>query len=194
MNKNDQIDFTEDLKEAVKCMKNGGIILYPTDTIWGIGCDARNSEAVKRIYKLKQRADSKSMLVLVNNEAALERIVEDIPEVAWELLEAAVNPMTIIYDNAKGIASELLAENNSLGVRITKERFSQELCKRFGSPVVSTSANLSGEKSPSFFDEIPEEIKKGVDYIVKYRQNDKEPKSPSNIIKLSKGGIVKILR
>lgn len=194
MNKNDQIDFTEDLKEAVKCMKNGGIILYPTDTIWGIGCDARNSEAVKRIYKLKHRADSKSMLVLVNNEAALERIVEDIPEVAWELLEAAVNPMTIIYDNAKGIASELLAENNSLGVRITKERFSQELCKRFGSPVVSTSANISGEKSPSFFDEIPEEIKKGVDYIVKYRQNDKEPKSPSNIIKLSKGGIVKILR
>lgn len=192
--KENPIDFSEDLKEALQCLKEGGIILYPTDTVWGIGCDARNSEAVKKIYDLKKRADSKSMLVLVNNEANLEKIVEEIPDVTWNLLEAAVNPLTLIYDNAKGVAPELIAEDGSLGIRITKERFSNELCKRLGAPIVSTSANISGEKSPSFFREISEEIKKGVDYVVKYRQDREESKSPSNIIKISKGGVVKIIR
>ena len=191
--KENPIDFSEDLKEALQCLKEGGIILYPTDTVWGIGCDARNSEAVKKIYDLKKRADSKSMLVLVNNEANLEKIVEEIPDVTWNLLEAAVNPLTLIYDNAKGVAPELIAEDGSLGIRITKERFSNELCKRLGAPIVSTSANISGEKSPSFFREISEEIKKGVDYIVKYNQDYEESKSPSNIIKISKGGVVKII-
>ena len=192
--KENPIDFSEDLKEALQCLKEGGIILYPTDTVWGIGCDARNSGAVKKIYDLKKRADSKSMLVLVNNEDTLEKIVEEIPDVTWDLLEAAVNPLTLIYDNAKGVAPELIAEDGSLGIRITKERFSNELCKRLGAPIVSTSANISGEKSPSFFREISEEIKKGVDYIVKYRQDREESKSPSNIIKISKGGVVKIIR
>lgn len=192
--KENPIDFSEDLKEALQCLKEGGIILYPTDTVWGIGCDARNSEAVKKIYDLKKRADSKSMLVLVNNEVTLEKIVEEIPDVTWDLLEAAVNPLTLIYDNAKGVAPELIAEDGSLGIRITKEKFSNELCKRLGAPIVSTSANISGEKSPSFFREISEEIKKGVDYIVKYHQDDEESKSPSNIIKISKGGVVKIIR
>lgn len=187
-------EYNEDLKFAVDCLKKGGIILYPTDTIWGIGCDATNSEAVKKIYRLKQRADSMSMLTLVNNEAALERIVEDIPDVAWELIESAVNPITIIYDNAKGVAPELLADDGSLGIRITKEKFSNELCKRLGHPLVSTSANISGKKSPAFFNQISEEIKKGVDYIVDYRQNDFTPHSPSNIIKISKGGIFKVIR
>lgn len=190
----DKADFTEDLKNAVQCLKKGGIILYPTDTVWGIGCDARNSEAVKKIYQLKRRADSKSMLVLVNNKNALEKTVEDIPEITWDLLEAAVNPITIIYDNAKGVAQELLADDGSLGIRVTKDFFSNELCKRLGAPLVSTSANISGEKTPSFFNEISEVIKSGVDYIVRYRQDDLTPNSPSNIVKLSKGGVIKIIR
>lgn len=187
-------DTSEDLKEAVNCLRNGGIILYPTDTIWGIGCDATNSEAVKKIFALKKRADSKSMLVLVNNEVALERLVDEIPEIAWDLLSAAVNPLTVIYDNAHGIAPELLSEDGSLGIRITKERFSSELCRRLRQPIVSTSANLSGGKSPSNFEEIPEEIKNGVDYIVKYRQIDQSHNTPSNIIKLSHKGEIKIIR
>lgn len=189
-----KVDFSNDIKSAVDCLKKGGIILYPTDTIWGIGCDATNSDAVKRIYELKKRADSKSMLVLVNNESSLERIVEEIPDVAWELLEAAVNPLTIIYDNAHDVAPELLAEDGSLGIRITHESFSNELCKRLGKPLVSTSANISGEKAPTNFRDISEEIKNAVDYIVNYRQTDSEEKSASNIIKLSKGGIFKIIR
>ena len=184
----------EDLNEALECLRKGGIILYPTDTIWGIGCDARNSDAVKRIYKLKKREDSKSMLVLTNNEAGLEKITEEIPDITWELLNAVVNPLTIIYDNAHGVAPELIAEDGSLGIRITKERFSNELCKRLRGPLVSTSANISGEKSPSSFKEITEEIKNGVDYIVKFRQEESANKQPSNIIKLGKGGVIKIIR
>ena len=184
----------EDLNEALECLRKGGIILYPTDTIWGIGCDARNSDAVKRIYKLKKREDSKSMLVLTNNEAGLEKITEEIPDITWELLNAVINPLTIIYDNAHGVAPELIAEDGSLGIRITKERFSNELCKRLRGPLVSTSANISGEKSPSSFKEITEEIKNGVDYIVKFRQEESANKQPSNIIKLGKGGVIKIIR
>lgn len=187
-------EFNEDIKAALECLRKGGIILYPCDTIWGIGCDATNSEAVKKIFQLKQRADSKSMLTLVHNEASLERIVDEIPDVAWELLDAAVNPLTIIYDGGHGVAPELIAEDGSLGVRITKEKFSNELCKRLGHPIVSTSANISGEKAPVFFTEISNKIKKGVDYTVKYQQKDTTPKSPSNIIKLGHGGVVKIIR
>lgn len=187
-------EYSEDLKKALKCLHNGGIILYPTDTIWGIGCDATNSEAVKKIYKLKKRQDSKSMLVLVNNEAAIERITDEIPDIAWELLEAAINPLTIIFDGAKNVAPELIAEDGSLGVRISRESFSNELCKRLGRPLVSTSANVSGEKSPLSYQNISQEIKDGVDYIVAYRQSDKTPKSASNIIKLSKKGEIKIIR
>lgn len=187
-------DYSEDLAKALDILKKGGIILYPTDTIWGIGCDARNSEAVKRIFSLKKRADSKSMLVLVNNEAALERLTDDIPEINWELLEVAVNPLTIIYDSAKGVAPEILSEDGSLGIRITKENFSNELCKRLNAPLVSTSANISGEKAPRFFMEISQEIKNGVDYVVNYRQNEISEAKPSNIIKLSKEGVVKVIR
>lgn len=187
-------NIQEDLKKAVECLKKGGIILYPTDTIWGIGCDATNSDAIKKIFEIKKRSDSKSMLVLVNNEAALERLVDEIPDVNWELLETAINPITIIYDDAHGVAPELLADDGSLGIRITKESFSNELCRRLGKPLVSTSANISGEKSPGVFSEISDEIKKNVDYIVNFRQKDTVNKIPSNIIKLGKGGIFKIIR
>lgn len=187
-------NIESDIVKAIDVLKKGGIILYPTDTIWGIGCDARNSEAVKRIYQLKKRADSKSMLVLVNNEVSLEKLTESIPDIAWELLEVAVNPLTIIYDNVHKVAPELLAQDGSLGIRITKEQFSRELCRRLGAPIVSTSANISGEKSPRYFNQISDEIKNGVDYIVGFRQDDTSHHNASNIIKLSKNGEIKIIR
>lgn len=184
----------EDMAQALEVLKKGGIILYPTDTIWGIGCDATNEEAVKKIYDLKQRSDSKSMLVLVGSEGELQRNVEEVPEAAWMLIETAVNPITIIYDRPKGIARNLLAEDGSAGIRITSEVFSRTLCNRLRHPIVSTSANISGKKTPVTFSEIDEDIKKGVDYIVRFRQNDISRHKSSNIIKVSDSGIIKIIR
>ena len=184
----------EDLKEALETLRRGGIILYPTDTVWGIGCDATNEEAVKKIYELKQRSDSKSMLALVDSEARLERYVENIPEIAWQLIETSDEPITIIYDSPKGVAESLKAEDGSLGIRITKEKFSNELCKKLGKPIVSTSANRSGEPTPLNYDEISDYIKEGVDYVVDYRRSDKSKPNPSHIIKLSEGGVIKIIR
>lgn len=186
--------FNEDISKAIKCLNEGGIILYPTDTVWGLGCDATNSEAVEKIFRLKKRNDSKSMLTLVNNEAALERIIPEVPDIAWDLIEAAVEPITIIFDEAQNVAPELIASDGSLGVRITNEKFSNQLCRRFGKPIVSTSANVSGEKTPSTFSEISEEIINGVDYIVEFGRHNDVPGKPSNIVKLSKGGIIKVIR
>ncbi len=186
--------FEEDIKQAVDCLKNGGLILYPTDTVWGIGCDATNPDAVKRIYDLKRREESKSMLVLVDSDGALERIVDDIPEVAWQLIDAAVDPLTIIYDHPKNVATNLLANDGSLGIRITDEKYSKELCRRLRRPLVSTSANISGNKAPGIYSDISEEIKAGVDYVASYRRDDTEAPSPSNIIKVSEGGLVKVIR
>lgn len=186
--------FQEDIKEAVKVLKNGGIILYPTDTVWGIGCDATNPEAVARIYSLKQREESKSMLVLVDSEGALDRVVENVPEVAWQLIEAAVEPLTIIYDKGKGVAPNLLANDGSLGVRITKEAYSRELCRRLRRPLVSTSANISGKKAPGIFSQISNEVIEGVDYVAEYRREETSSPSPSNIIKVGEGGLVKVIR
>ena len=183
-----------DLKEAVRILKEGGIILYPTDTVWGIGCDARNEEAVRKIYKLKQRADSKSMLVLVGSEGMLQRTVKDVPEIAWQLIDVAVNPMTIIYDHPVGVAENLKAEDESLGIRITSEKFSRMLCERLKGPIVSTSANVSGKPTPMTFAEISSEIKQGVDYVCRYRQRDKASAKPSNIIKITRGNVVKVIR
>lgn len=184
----------EDIKKALEVLKNGGIILYPTDTIWGIGCDATNEKAVERIYKIKKREDSKSMLVLMENPALLDRYVDDVPEIAWDLVEVASTPLTVIYQNAKNLAKNLIAENGSIGIRFTKEAFTSQLLQRFRRPLVSTSANISGEKSPAFFDEISEEIKNQVDFIVEFRQNDTTPAQPSNIIKLGSGGRIDIIR
>lgn len=184
----------EDLAKAVETLRQGGIILYPTDTVWGIGCDATNPEAVRKIFTLKKRADSKSMLMLVGSEGELERSVAHVPEVAWELIEAAVNPLTIIYDKPLGLAAELLGEDGSAGIRITRELFSRALCQRLRHPVVSTSANVTGKKTPATFSEISEEIKQGVDYVVRYRQNDASRHKASNIIKLRDNGEVKVIR
>lgn len=188
------MNFEEDIKNAVDTLRRGGIILYPTDTVWGIGCDARNSEAVRKIYDLKKRAESKSMLVLVDSEGMLERTVSDIPEVAWQLLEVAVDPLTVIYDHPQGVAPELLADDGSLGIRVTGERFSQAMCRRLRGPVVSTSANISGSKAPSNFGEISPEILEGVDYVVSFRREETSKPKPSNIIKVGDGGVVKVIR
>lgn len=184
----------QDIANCVETMRRGGIILYPTDTIWGIGCDATNAEAVARIYALKQRAESKSMLVLVDSEGMLERTVADVPEAAWQLIEAAVDPLTIIYDKGTGVAPNLLASDGSIGVRITGERFSQSLCRRLRRPIVSTSANISGKKAPAVFPQISDAILEGVDYAAFYRRDDTGSPSPSNIIKISDGGLVKVIR
>ena len=188
------MDYKEDLNCAVKVLKEGGLILYPTDTVWGIGCDATNEKAVEKVYALKRRNDAKSMLVLVDGEAMLERTVSDIPDVAWQLIEAAVSPLTVIYDHPMNVAPSLKAADGSLGVRITGESFSRELCRRLGKPLVSTSANISGEPTPRNFGEISDEILEGVDYVVKYRQDETSNPKPSNIIKLSEGGVIKVIR
>ena len=183
-----------DMARAVETLRSGGIVLYPTDTVWGIGCDATNPEAVRRIYELKQRTDAKSLPVLVGSEGELQRTVENIPDAAWMLIEAAVNPLTIIYDHPVGLATELLADDGSVGVRITSELFSRTLCQRLRRPIVSTSANISGRKTPATFAEISPEIIDGVDYVVSYRRDDTRRARPSNIIKVSDSDIVKVIR
>ncbi|WP_016778383.1 L-threonylcarbamoyladenylate synthase [Anaerophaga thermohalophila] len=188
------MDYQEDLKKAVEVLQNGGLILYPTDTIWGIGCDATNPNAVRRIYELKKRADSKSMLVLVENEVRLNSYIREVPEMAYNLIELSDKPLTIVYPGGKNLAGNLLAEDGSIGIRVTKEAFSRSLCQKFRKPVVSTSANVSGEPSPANFGEISEKIVKGVDYVVKYRQEEMNSPAPSGIIKLGVDGQVKVIR
>ncbi len=186
--------MNEDIKKACQVMREGGVILYPTDTIWGIGCDATNEDAVKRVYEIKKRADSKAMLVLVDSQAKVDFYVKDVPPVAWDLLDVADKPLTIIYDGARNLAPNLIAEDGSVGIRITNEEFSKQLCFRFRKAIVSTSANISGQPSPANYAEISEDIKSQVDYIVEYRREDMNRPKPSGIIKLGKGGLVKVIR
>ena len=174
--------------------RQGGVILYPTDTIWGIGCDATNEDAVRRVYEIKQRQDSKAMLVLVDSSVKVDFYVRDVPEVAWDLIELADKPLTIIYSGARNLAANLLAEDGSVGIRVTNEDFSKRLCQQFRKAIVSTSANISGQPSPKNFSEISEEVKSAVDYIVGYRQEEMSNPKPSSIIKLDKGGVIKIIR
>lgn len=184
-----------EIKQALEVLRKGGIILYPTDTIWGIGCDATCAEAISRIYSLKQRADSKSMLALVSDIAMLERWVSTIPQAAEMLIEVAVDPITIIYDNPLGVADNLKAEDGSLGIRITSDNFCQELCRRLRHPLVSTSANLSGQKAPASFADISPEIIAGVNYVVNLRHEEcRNDRKPSAIIKVSDNGVVKVIR
>ena len=184
----------EDIKKACQVMNEGWVILYPTDTIWGIGCDATNEEAVRRVYQIKQRSDSKAMLVLVDSPVKVDFYVQDVPEVAWDLIEVADKPLTIIYSGARNLASNLIAEDGSVGIRVTNEEFSKRLCQQFRKAIVSTSANISGQPSPANYSEITEELKSMVDYVVGYRQEEMGHPKPSSIIKLDKGGVIKIIR
>ena len=188
------MSFEEDIKQAVEVMRRGGVILYPTDTIWGLGCDSCNAEAVDRIFKIKQRSDSKSMLCLVDCIGRIPGFVDDVPEQAWELAELAETPLTIIYPGAKNLAPNLIAEDGSVGIRITREYFSRELCALFRRPLVSTSANISGSPSPACFADIPESLISQVDYVVEYRREEKEKRTASSIIKFEKNGTFVIIR
>lgn len=185
---------SDDLRQCVETLRNGGVILYPTDTVWGIGCDATNEIAVKRIYEIKQRSDSKAMLVLVDSTARIMNYVDKVPDIAWDLAEISEKPLTIIYPQAKNIAENLLAVDKSIGIRVTAEPFSKKLCEMLRRPIVSTSANINGLPTPKYFCEIDSLIKERVDYIVRYRQNDVTKASPSSIIKVGVNGEVKIIR
>ncbi|MDR1779717.1 MAG: threonylcarbamoyl-AMP synthase [Tannerella sp.] len=186
--------MNDDLSRACATLRNGGLILYPTDTIWGIGCDATNADAVSRVYRLKQRTDNKAMLVLIDSAAKLNAYVADIPDIAWDLIEVADKPLTVIYPKARNLAAGLLAEDGSVGIRITGESFSHNLCERFRKPIVSTSANVSGSPSPSSFSEISETIRRGVDYIVNYRRDETVKSRPSGVIKIGEGGLIQVIR
>ncbi|MDL2241356.1 threonylcarbamoyl-AMP synthase [Bacteroidales bacterium OttesenSCG-928-L03] len=184
----------EEIKKACEVLNRGGVILYPTDTIWGIGCDATNEEAVRRVYAIKQRADSKSMLVLLDTSAKLDFYVNEVPDIALDLIELSDKPLTIIYSGAKNLASNLLAEDGSVGIRITDEAFSKRLCQRFRKPLVSTSANISGRPSPAVYPEIEASIIDAVDYVVDHRRNDLARFKPSSILKIGSGGLIQIIR
>ncbi len=186
----------EDLARAVEVLRAGGVIVYPTDTVWGIGCDATNEAAVQRVYELKHRADTKSMLVLLDGAGKLQGYVEEVPSVAWDLLETSEGqrPLTIIYPGAKNLAPNLIAEDGSIGIRITTEPFSRALCAQLHRPVVSTSANLSGEPTAKNFRQISQAVLDAADYVCLYRRDDEEEKRPSSIIKLGTHNEVEIIR
>ena len=184
----------DDIKKACEIMEKGGIILYPTDTIWGIGCDATNEDAVKRVYEIKKRIDSKALIVLVDKPVKVEFYVREVPEIAWDLIDVADKPLTIVYPNARNLATNVLADDGSVGIRITQETFSRKLFERFRKAIVSTSANISGQPAPTNFNEISDEIKQAVDYVVTYRQDDPYQPSPSSVIWIGEGGVIKILR
>jgi len=184
----------EDIQNAVKTMRNGGVILYPTDTVWGIGCDATNPDAVAKVYKIKKRDDSKALICLVDSDARLQRYVRNVPEVAWDLLELADKPTTVILDNAVNLAPNLVADDGSIAMRITKENFSRELCFRFQKPIVSTSANISGEPAAQNYRDISEELLSAVDYVCWSRRQEHKPHTPSSIVKIAKNGEVKVIR
>lgn len=183
----------EEIRNALAAIESGGIILYPTDTVWGIGCDATNPKAVEKIYKLKKRSDSKSMICLVNDYRMLNKHIEHVPPVAYEILKFAAKPTTIIYDRPLQVAENIIAGDNSLAVRVVKNDFCQKLISCFGNPLVSTSANISGEKTPESFEEIVPEILEGVDYVVNLHR-DKKSIKPSTIIRLKNNGQMKVLR
>lgn len=186
--------FEEDLNNAVKILRNGGVILYPTDTVWGIGCDATNDDAVKKIFRIKFRKEEKSLIILVNCEEMLGRYVKEVPEIVSELIRINDKPLTIIYPQGRNLAGSVCSEDDSVAIRICNEKFCNELITRFRKPIVSTSANLSGHPTPSNFIEITEDIKNSVDYIVKYRQDEAEMYSSSSIIKFFPDGTFKIIR
>ncbi len=184
----------QDIKNAVEVMKKGGVILYPTDTVWGIGCDATNAEAVAKVYAIKHRDDSKALICLVDSEGRLQRYVRDVPNVAWDIFELATKPTTIILDGAVNLAPNLIASDGSIAMRITQEPFSKELCYRFQKPIVSTSANISGEPAAQNYCDISEELLQAVDYVCFSRRQEHKPHTPSSIIKLTAKGEVTIIR
>ena len=187
-------NYEKDIKQAVEVLRQGGVILYPTDTVWGIGCDATNDEAVKRVYQIKQRSDSKAMICLVDSDARLQRYVRQVPDVAWDVMQLSVKPITVILDGAVNLAPSLLAEDGSVAMRITREEFSRQLCYRFQKPLVSTSANISGMPPAQNYRDIDPALLQSVDYVCTSRRQEKKPHTPSSIIRLTPDGQVSVIR
>ncbi|MBK8362759.1 MAG: threonylcarbamoyl-AMP synthase [Bacteroidetes bacterium] len=183
-----------EVKKSLAVLKNGGVILYPTDTVWGLGCDATNPAAVKKVYEIKKRAESKNMILLVDMESRISTYVKEIPEQAWPLIEFTDKPLTIVYDGARNLPPEIIADDGSIAIRVTKDEFCKNLIGVLRKPLVSTSANVSGEPAPAIFQEVSEEIRKSVDLIVNWRKDDRQRAQPSSIISLKKGGLIQILR
>lgn len=186
-------NFNHEIDPCIKILEKGGLILYPTDTVWGIGCDATSETAVQKVYDLKKRDDSKALICLVANDAMLERHIEHVPELAYDIMDLATKPTTIIYDRPKGVALNLIAADNTLAVRVASDKFCRYLIHKFRKPIVSTSANVSGQPSPATFHEIPKSILKGVDYVVNL-QPERPNAVPSSIIRLGNDGKVKVIR
>ena len=186
--------YREDISKAVEVMNAGGVILYPTDTVWGIGCDATNAEAVRRVFEIKRRNDAKSLICLIDSDAKLQFYLNEVPDVAWELLDVADKPLTIIFDGARNLAPDVISDDGSVGLRVTRELFSKQLCFRMKRAIVSTSANISGKPAPQCFSEISDEILSAVDYVCTSRRDETRKCQPSGIIKLGIGGEVKIIR
>lgn len=187
-------NFDKDINAAVEVMRRGGVILYPTDTVWGIGCDATNPEAVAKVYAIKHREDSKAMICLVDSEARLQRYVRNVPNVAWDVIEMATTPVTVILDGAANLAPNLLAEDGSVAMRVTREPFSNQLCYRFQKAIVSTSVNISGNPPASNYCDIDPELLAAVDYVCTSRRQEKKPHTPSSIIRLRPNGEVEVIR
>ncbi|HEY6506175.1 MAG TPA: L-threonylcarbamoyladenylate synthase [Chitinophagaceae bacterium] len=188
------VDFEKDIESCLQTLQNGGLILYPTDTVWGIGCDATNAEAVEKIYRLKKRTDSKAMIVLVADNRDILKYVAHPDLKVFDYLQQTKKPTTVVYDGAIGFAANLVGKDGSIAIRICQDVFCRQLVKRFRKPIVSTSANISGDETPLLFNDISDEVKRGVDYIVKYRQDDKTVAAPSSVIKWNKDSTVTILR
>ncbi|MEI6049445.1 MAG: L-threonylcarbamoyladenylate synthase [Bacteroidota bacterium] len=186
--------FDEDIKESLIALKEGGIILYPTDTIWGLGCDATNLSAIDKVFRIKSRSKNQSLIILVDGEQMLERYVRNIPEIVFELISVSDTPLTIIYPDGKNLATGVCSEDGSVGMRICHDEFCSELISRFRKPIVSTSANFSGKPSPENFGEIDKSVIDAVDYVVKYRQDDRRKHSASPVIRVEQNGTIKIIR
>jgi L-threonylcarbamoyladenylate synthase len=184
----------DEVAKAFKILQEGGIILYPTDTIWGIGCDATNTEAVQKIYRLKQRDETKSMIILLDTENKLESYVSEVNPLAYDLIEYAENPLTLVMPGAKNLSPALIAADGSIAIRVTGHEFCKQVIQRLRKPIVSTSANISGKPSPQYFSQIDQEIIDGVDYVVDMDQHSKEIKNPSTIMKLAPDGRFEFIR
>ena len=184
----------EEINKALEVLKSGGVILYPTDTIWGLGCDATNPDAVEKLLKIKNRPAEKSLIVLLDTDNKIQSYINEVPEIAYDLIEYAENPLTVVFSGAKNLAKNVINEDGSVGIRIVKHDFCTPLIQRFRKPIVSTSANLSGEASPKYFDDISPEIADAVDYVVDFEQENRSLKKPSTIMKLSPGGQFEFIR
>ena len=188
------MNFEEDIRESLEALRKGGVILYPTDTIWGLGCDATNPAAVEKIFAIKSRNENKSLLILVDGESMLERYVKEVPEIVYELVTVSDKPLTVIYPSGKNLATGVCSDDGSVGIRICRDDFCSELIRRFRKPLVSTSANVSGKPAPAIFDEIDQGLIEASNYTVKYRQDDVSRQTASSVIKIETNGSFKIIR